>query len=500
MLAVTALDGLGFSKVIAAGTYFLRKYRRVLDDLNVFPVRDGDTGSNLYRTVRAALRAAARVKGQPLGVVATAAADGALLGARGNSGVIFSQMLRGFAHAVRDHDHIGTYELAVAMKDGVEAARRALVRPVEGTMLSVASAAADEARDLAKGEQEFYRFGEAIVAAASAALERTPDQLPVLREAGVVDSGGAGLLYFLEGILRFLPSRQDRSTAFPRRATQPRAAAQAASVGANRFCTEFVLASTRSEPHVLQALLAPRGDSLLVAGAPPTLRVHIHTRDPQLVLSDAGAHGRIEKLEVDDMERRHEAIAARTAGAFGIVAIVPGEGVERIARELGADETLVAPAAAPGVAEIVEAIERCAADAVVVLPNDANLLSAARRAASLVRKRTLVVSTRDFPAGLAVLVACGARPRNGPVPAREELDAAAARVSSAEAPADRVADVAERLSLGEPGLLTLYYGKSQTERRARELAHGVRERLPHVQVEWLCGGQHASEYVVSFER
>src|SRR6202165_2448545 len=248
-MPVTTLDGRPFSKFVAAGTYFLRKYRGVLNDLNVFPVPDGDTGSNMYLTVRAALAEAHKVHDQPLSVVALAAANGALLGARGNSGVILSQMLRGFAHNVPHRDTIDTFELSVAMKDAVTAARAALTKPVEGTILSVASAAADEAYRLSMREPDFYRLTTGVLRAANDALERTPEQLPALKEAGVVDSGGAGFCYFLEGALRFIPEASKRTTAFPQRPVRSAVFTRQQVVGDNRFCTEFVLEDAKIETH-----------------------------------------------------------------------------------------------------------------------------------------------------------------------------------------------------------------------------------------------------------
>src|SRR5436305_1210959 len=202
---VTVLDGRGYAKFITAGSFFVRKYRQVLNDLNVFPVPDGDTGTNMYLTVRQAAVEAAKHQNAPISKVAEAAAQGSLMGARGNSGVIISQMLRGFAHHVRHREAIDTFVFATGMREAVAAARQALVRPVEGTILSVADAAAEAAYRLALHEKDFYRLCNAVLRAANEALDRTPEQLPVLKEAGVVDAGGAGLVYFLEGALRFLP-------------------------------------------------------------------------------------------------------------------------------------------------------------------------------------------------------------------------------------------------------------------------------------------------------
>jgi DAK2 domain fusion protein YloV len=490
MLTVTALDGEGFSRFVAAGTYFLRKYRGVLNDLNVFPVPDGDTGSNLYSTVKAALLEAARVKDQPLNVVAAAAASGALLGARGNSGVIFSQLLRGFAHSVRHRDHIDTFQLAVAMKDAVGAARDALLHPVEGTMLSVATAAAEEAYHTAPHENEFHRLCAAIVRAANDALERTPEQLPILREAGVVDSGGAGLVYFLEGILRFLPPQAQRATAYPRRAIRASHRTHRHEVGQNRFCTEFVLTSARIEPSMLRDLLRHRGDSLLVAGVPPVLRVHLHTDDPDLVQSVAREHGSIERLKIDDMAEQHRILVADTPKrAVSFLAIVPGLGFDRIVRELGSDETIVADSGNEvGPDDIVLGIRKCIAPIVIVLPSD-----------------PAAAATSDIVSTLSVLVACGGRIEEGPAPAAGELDEAVARVRSTAVRGDgnmasAVEEAARGLSHGEVGLLTLYYGGAQKERDAEHVAQALRERLTGLDVEWFFGGQRTSEYVVSFER
>lgn len=508
MLTVTALDGQGFSRFVAAGTYFLRKYRDVLNDLNVFPVPDGDTGSNLYLTVKAALCEAARVKNQPLNVVAAAAASGALLGARGNSGVIFSQMLRGFAHSVRHRERIDTFELAVAMKDGVAAARDALLHPVEGTMLSVAMAAAEEAYHIALHEHEFHRLCAAIVRAANDALERTPEQLPVLREAGVVDSGGAGLVYFLEGILRFLPPRAQRATAYPRRPIRSSHRTHRREVGPNKYCTEFVLTSARVEPSALRELLRRHGDSLLVAGAPPTLRVHLHTGDPELVQVVARGHGTLERLKVDDMAEQHRVIVVDPPKrVVSFLTIVPGLGFDRIVRGLGSDETIVADAGSElQVDEMALAIRKCIAPIVIVLPSDPLAASIASRArGEVIEKDVRVAPTSDIASALCVLVAYGGRAEEGPVPGPEELNAAISRVRSTAVGGHgdvtaAVEKAARSLARGEGGLLTLYYGGEQRERDSERLAQTLRERLPAVDVEWFFGGQRTSEYVVSFER
>lgn len=519
MLAVRALDGLGFWKIIAAGTYFLKKYRRDLNDLNVFPVPDGDTGTNLYLTARASTLAAARVRDRSLGVVAAEAAQGALLGARGNSGVIAAQMLRGFALAVRDRQEISTPELARALQRAVDESRTALLTPVEGTIVSVADAAAREAAARAESESDFYRLGDAIVRAANSALDRTPDQLPVLREAGVVDAGGAGLVYFLEAILRFGRSANERITAYPRRVERAHTFTARQHVPTNRFCTEFVLTDAAIASRRLREHLAAHGDSLLVAGEPPTLRVHIHTDAPQLVQSVAAAHGTIDRLKIDDMRRQHAMLVAdRPRRAFSFLAIVPGTGFDRLARELGADETVVSEDVAAS--EIARGIGACIGDVIVVLPNDARALQAAQSAAVSSTKHVIVAPTTNVASALAILVENGGRIENGPIPSAEDLERTAACVRTAtiafagdvvtgQIGAERfsadslegvLGDAAVRLGAETGGLLTLYYGGTQKEREVERITQALRERVPKVEIEWFFGGQRTSEYVVGFER
>lgn len=409
MSDLTSLDGRAFEKFVAAGTYFLRKYRTVLNDLNVFPVPDGDTGSNMYLTARAALREAHKVCHEPLRVVAAAAAQGSLLGARGNSGVILSQILRGFAHSVRHRDHIDTFELAVAMKDAAAAARAALTKPVEGTIISVASAAAEEAYKLAMHERDFYRLTNAVVRAANAALDRTPDQLPALKEAGVVDSGGAGFVYFLEGVLRFLPDATVRTTLFPRRPVRSAVFTRKQSVGEHRFCTEFILEDATIDARPLRDQLAPKGESLIVVGTLPTIKVHIHTGNPDEVKALAAKYGTLTRIKVENMEEQHHVLIDAPPGkAFSVAAVVPGAGFEAIARELGADVTIpVFGGANPSVRDLLVGVNSTLTDTVYLLPNDPNVALAAREIGALTTKTVIVVPTRDIVAGLALLLDLG---------------------------------------------------------------------------------------------
>ncbi len=527
---VTTFDGRAYAKFLAAGTYFLRKYRQVLNDLNVFPVPDGDTGTNMYLTVRSAMLEAGKVRSSRLADVAAAAAQGSLMGARGNSGVIISQMLRGFAHHVRHRSEIDTFVLATAMREAVVEARHALLRPVEGTIISVAEAAAESAYHLALHERDFYRLGAAVVRTANEALDRTPEQLPVLKEAGVVDSGGAGFVYFVEGILHFLPDSKARSTAFPRRPVRKSVFTPAQFVGENKYCTEFVLEDATCSARELRELLAARGESLLVIGDPPTIKVHIHTDSPEGVQELAARHGTLTRTKVDDMERQHTILVVGTPQVTrSIVSVVPGPGFDRIVRELGTEVT-VNGERNPSVRDLLLAVNKAIAPDVYLFVNDKNVALAARELQGLTEKRLHVVPTADVIGGIAGLFALRAGGGES-MPAPDEVLAESKRVRSAqiffagkdatiggvavaagkpaatvdgalygEATLAATAIAAVRALGGEGGgLVTLYYGGAQKERDAQNLADEIRAVFPDIDVEYYYGGMKNVEYWMSFD-
>ncbi len=526
---VTSLDGRGYARFLAAGTYFLRKYRTVLNDLNVFPVPDGDTGTNMYLTVRSAMLEAGKLQTRNLAEVAAAAAQGSLMGARGNSGVIISQMLRGFAHHVRNRSEIDTFVLATAMREAVAAARQALLRPVEGTILSVADAAAEAAYRLALHERDFYRLGTGIVRAANDALDRTPEQLPVLKEAGVVDSGGAGFVYFLEGALRFLPESRTRTTAFPRRPERKSVFTPTQVVGENKFCTEFLLQDATCNAYDLRTLLEPRGESLLVIGAPPTIKVHIHTDDPDRVQDLAGKHGRLTRVKVDNMERQHQLLVVEPPTLErSIVAVVPGPGFERIVRELGAEVT-VNGERNPSVRDLLLAVNKTLGNDVYLFVNDKNVALAAKELDTMTDKRMHVLPTNDVVEGIAGLLAM--RSSGNGVPSDDAIMAAARGAQSAQvflagkdaelggvhvergkpaailrgqllsAPTvgEAAALVLREMGAEQGGLVTLYYGGAQREKDAQRLSEELSALYANTDVEYYYGGMKNAEYWISLD-
>jgi DAK2 domain fusion protein YloV len=537
--SLTRCGGRAFHRFVAAGAYFLRKYRSVVNDLNVFPVPDGDTGTNMYLTVRAAMLQGRRARTDDLAAVAAAAASGSLMGARGNSGVIISQMFRGFAHAVRHRQAIETLDLAAALQEAVHAARHALLKPVEGTILSVAAAAANAAFRAAASEPDFFPVLHTIVGAAHEALERTPEQLPVLKEAKVVDAGGQGFVYFMEGVLRMLPGRAPYTTAFPRRPVRRTTFTAHQKVEEHRYCTEFVLTKPQTTQLALRDLLSSHGDSLIVAEGEGALRVHIHTDYPRKVIEIARGLGDVSRTKIDNMEEQHNVLVVdRESKPRGIVCVVPGDGFAKICKELGADVTVFGGRTMnPSVKDLLVAVNKVLAPVVYLFPNDKDVVAAAQQVPPLTERRVVVVPTRTIVEGIAALfgllkepVATLAAPekllQSSPLVAsgsivragrdasfggqsvrRGELmgamDAGNARGEAIVKGPDAVAiakAMVEETAGVDPSLITLYYGSVRKLRDAEGLAQALRSAYPKSAVEVYYGGQTSSDYVISVER
>lgn len=524
---LNALAGRDYAKFLAAGCYFLKKYRGVVDDLNVYPVPDGDTGTNMYLTIRTAALHAYAVRSPALSNVAAAAARGALMGARGNSGVILSQMLRGFAYHVRHRSEADAFVVATGLREAAAAARRSLLEPAEGTILSVADAAANAAYRISLHEKSLLRCLAAIVKAANEALDATPSQLPALATAGVVDAGGAGYVYLLEGVQAFLPEARARATAFPRQPNRATVFSERQSVGKNRFCTELIVENASCSASELQQALRQHGESLLVGGSPPTLKVHVHTDRPKRIENIAARYGSATQVKVDDMERQHRLLIVDVADPYSVVAVVPGSGFDAIVRELGAEVTIDG-SRSPSVAELSFALNACRSRRAYLFADDDNVVAAAREAAAISEKNVTVVPTSNVVEGINGLLAMAG---TGEPDESRILDAiartkcarvfVAAKDSTVDGTRIRrgqpAAIVHERLIAGDSiadattkaiasirgdrqsGLVTLYYGGTQREKDARQLGEDLQAAFANVDVEYYFGGMRDAEYWIAFD-
>jgi uncharacterized protein len=385
----------------------LERSRRRIDDLNVFPVPDGDTGTNLLLTARSVLEAIDESEATDRGELARATSRAALMGARGNSGVILSQIVRGASEALaQEHGPVDSGAAARALRASSDAAYRAVREPVEGTMLTVIRALAEAAE--AEQHRSLAEFLQLLVQRGEEAVARTSDQLDVLREAGVVDAGAAGLVELLRGIASAAAGRPLPATA---PVPEPSAEAVHRQHSRYRYCTTFVIEGDL-DPERLERELKPLGDSLLVVGDEAAVKAHVHTDEPGAALAVGTAAGTIANVEIADMHRQTEARERRLlaavpdlANASDVVAVVAGSGNRRLFETLGASALVEGGQSMnPSAAELVEAIDGTAAPEVVLLPNNDNVVLAAEQAARLAGKPVHVVPTTSIPAGLAALV------------------------------------------------------------------------------------------------
>jgi DAK2 domain fusion protein YloV len=529
------IDGDALARACAGGTEALRRQTDAINAINVFPVPDGDTGTNMYMTMRAALDSVEQAARGSVAAVAGAAAHGALMGARGNSGVILSQILAGIADGAGET--MDGRDLAAAFDRARDAAYRVVSAPKEGTILTAitaAAAAADATADAA---------AEDVLAAATDAAEdavaRTPDLLPVLKEAGVVDAGAQGLFVLLEGMLRGLRgegavAHEGGFGAIDASWLSATRRVHEHGDGASGFCTEFVISGARLDADAIRAALRDAGESLLVVGGGNTARVHLHTQDPQRALAYGRSLGTLVHEKVDDMEEQFRRLAAAApehpAAALAVVAVGAGDGIERLLASLGARVVRGGQTMNPSAGDIRRAVEACAPAAVIVLPNNKNIVLAARQAIAGLPVRAQVLETNSVVQGIAALVAYNAEaPFEHNV---EEMAAASANVRHAEITyaarpttlhgtkiaagqpigivdgdlavvADSIDDAVrasvERMIGGRDApLVSLYAGEGEDGPRAEAIASRLREEFG-AEVEVIPGGQPHYAYFVGVE-
>jgi DAK2 domain fusion protein YloV len=390
----------------------LERNRQRIDDLNVYPVPDGDTGTNLTMTARAVVDELDRTKTEDRPGLVKEVTRAALMGARGNSGVILSQIIRGAAETLRTNDEVDTHTLAQAFRSASDAAYRAVRQPVEGTMLSVIRELAEEGESAENDGLTKPELLARLVKRGEEAVARTPEQLEVLREAGVVDAGGAGLLEIVRGLAA--TAAGEPLPEAPAAREEPNIEAIHQELSPYRYCTTFMIEGEDLDSEGIEKELEQLGDSLLVVGDPEALKVHVHTDEPGSALAVGTRAGVIEGVEIANMhdqtlqreQRLLEAVPDAPPATTGVVAVVAGDGNRRLFESLGATKIVEGGQTMnPSTAALVEAIESTPAAEVVVLPNNSNVILSAEQAAGLVDKPVTVVPTDSLPAGLAAMLA-----------------------------------------------------------------------------------------------
>ena len=551
------MNGKTLRDAILSGANNIANQRTRVDELNVFPVPDGDTGTNMSMTINAAVPELKLMENPTVAAVAKTAASALLRGARGNSGVILSLLFRGFSKGLAGKKEADGADFAQALTMGVEAAYKAVMKPTEGTILTVSRMAAERARVVAKTNTDAIAVWEEIVREAEAALEQTPEMLPVLKKAGVVDAGGKGLLIVFEGMLSVLRDGimiED---------TQPKggegqetddfqdAIAQYDADITFAYCTEFIV--QKKEPNAdslkLRAYLESIGDSVVVVDDEDIIKCHVHTNNPGLALEEAVKYGMLCKMKIENMEEQFAARKSQAAKEnpkeeplayvpvdpeipYGIVAVAAGEGLQGLFRDLGANQVVSGGQTMnPSTEDILKAIHATPAQNVFVLPNNKNIIMAAEQAIKLADRNVCVLPSRTVPQGIAAMLAFDpdAELEQNQVNMSNALDTVstgsitfAARDSDYDGHAIREGELLAldngKLSFTDTDLartcsklvkqmlsrsssfVTVYYGEDVTPEMAAQAEGAIRQRLPEdVELTVLNGGQPVYYFIISVE-
>ena len=552
MRQVNSIGGQDLREMLTTATAWLEKSASDIDALNVFPVPDGDTGTNMLLTMRSGIEEAYRAPDQSAWAVAQALAKGALMGARGNSGVILSQIWRGLAQGLAEKESFTGSDLADALQQSSTMAYKGISNPVEGTILTVVREAADAAQaQVSSGSDDLISVMEAIVSAASESVANTPSLLPVLREAGVVDAGGQGLYTVLEGILRHLRGEAEQmqfrkpqmiASNIPMAGRLPQmVAADEVPYG---YCTEFLLKGDKLDPDKLRIKLDKKGQSLeekekrslIVVGDESTVRVHIHTLDPGTVIRHATSLGTVHQVSIRNMDEQHQDYLEMQkermpAVDMAVIAVVSGDGLADVFRSLGA--AAIVPGGQtmnPSTKDLLQAVESVVSDKVIILPNNKNIVATAEQVQSLTAKSIEVVATKTIPQGVAVLLAFDYEAdfeTNAEVMRKAKSAVKSIEITRAVrstrlgglnikkkqaigfldgdlvAVGDSVTGVLDevlaKLDLDEAEVITIYCGADTEPAEAEQVSHGIREQHPQLQIEVVRGGQPHYNYIVSVE-
>ena len=550
-MALTKLNGLILKKIMIAGANRLNENKHIVDALNVFPVPDGDTGTNMSLTALAAAKEGEKVNSLSVSEVAKAISNGALRGARGNSGVITSQILRGFAKGLQGLEEANTKEIAQALQQAVKTAYKAVMKPKEGTILTVAKACAESALKAAETTEDIDVFLQKIIEDGNAMLLQTTEMLAVLKQAGVVDAGGKGLLYLLEGALQSRNSidviKIEEDVQTPHENFLASVENTSITFG---YCTEFFILLKNAEEKIVQNLktyLATIGDSIVCVSDDDLIKIHVHTDHPGLALEKALTLGELSGLKIDNMRQQHtnridftnsqkqytEQTEQKTQEIkeIGFVAISSGDGLAEIFQNLGADEVIQGGQTMnPSTEDILNAIEKVNAKAVFVLPNNKNIILAGEQAAKLTEnKKVLVIPSKTIPQGItAMLNITEKQPEQIKQDMMESMkNVVSANVTYAvretvfdgknikqgdiigmqedtisvisENPEECAQELLNKIVTEYAEVISIYYGADVTQQQAEKVKMYAENHFPDCDVELQRGGQPLYYYIIAAE-
>lgn len=560
-MSILKLNGLRLSRLIIAGANELTANKQLVDAMNVFPVPDGDTGTNMSLTVLAAARESEKSSSLRVDEVSKLAAGGALRGARGNSGVITSQLFRGFSKGLEGLEEASITDLALALEKGVQTAYKAVMKPKEGTILTVARACAEAAARLTMETDDIEVFLKGIIEHGHEVLAKTPEMLPVLKQAGVVDAGGRGLLYFLEGAYNYINFEGPISISEPTKSEIMDYTALASVENVEitfGYCTEFFINVHQADDasvQMLKSYLGTIGDSIVCVNDEEVIKIHVHTDHPGLAIEKALSIGSLSGLKIDNMREQHTnhidfttkpTVTVQVAEKnqvnekktelpkkdIGFVSISAGKGMSDIFKNLGVDIIIEGGQTMnPSTEDILNAVDKINADNIIILPNNKNIILAAEQAVALSEdKKLFVVPTRSVPEGISAMF-CNAEGVGADEMAQTMKEAiqAVSTVSVTYAVRDtcfgdkkitegdvlgmlndEITVVAKDIAQGTKEVLkqavsedneivSIYYGADVTEKDAQEIADFIKENYPDCEVEIQSGNQPLYFYIISVE-
>lgn len=557
-MEITSINTEVLSKMFLAGAKNLDAKKEWINELNVFPVPDGDTGTNMSMTIMSAAREVSALENPTMEQLSKAISSGSLRGARGNSGVILSQLFRGFCKVIASYDEVTVSVLSDAFQKAVETAYKAVMKPKEGTILTVAKGAADKALEMAEETEDLCVFCDEVIKHADYVLSQTPEMLPVLKQAGVVDSGGQGLMQVLKGAYDSLLGKEINYEI------------EDASKGSGvvkiseetekeikfGYCTEFIIVLnkplTEAEEHEYKAFLESIGDSIVVVADDEIVKTHVHTNDPGLAIQKALTHGSLSKIKIDNMREEHQEKLIKDAQKLaaqqkaeeekpkadeprkemGFISVSIGEGMNEIFRGLGVDYIIEGGQTMnPSTEDMLSAIDHVNADHIFILPNNKNIIMAANQAATLVEDKDIIVlPTKTIPQGIVAMV--NYIPDYSAEENKETMLSEIGNVKTGQVTyAVRDTEIDGKtikqndymgigdssiLSVGQDlkattlemvdamvdvdsAIVSIYYGTDATEAAAEEIGAVIEEKYPDVEVEINAGGQPIYYYVISVE-
>jgi len=552
-LSINSIDGNLLKKAIAQGALMLRNNKKTVDALNVFPVPDGDTGTNMSLTMDQAVNEISKLKKCDVKSVADAAAWGSLMGARGNSGVILSQLFRGFSQYIpAGKKTITVNEFAQAFKNGVDAAYRAVMRPVEGTMLTVAREAAEMMIAESRREKDIITVIQKGIDQAEKTLSKTPEMLKALRDAKVVDAGGKGLIFIMKGFYLALvqPESDISGIALESDSDKDKTLYRESAEDIKyTYCTELFITGRQIDLEAIKNKLSTLGDSLIVIGMDELIKIHIHSNHPGMVLEEALRWGELSKIKIDNMKLQHREIIQETEDEeeiektdmkdlsnndesnIGIIAVAQGRGLCEIFKSLGADVIEGGQTMNPSTENILSAIEKAPYNNIIILPNNKNIILTAEQTKQLTKKNVIVLPTKTIPQGITALLAFN------PISSIEEneqnMNQSIKNVISGEvtyavrdskwngtyiregdilgivdgklteinkSTEEVLMDIIGRMTEDkEDGIITIYYGADISETTMEAVAEKLKEKYETFDVEFYNGGQSLYYYIVSVE-